>query len=52
MRRGDLLRAVLPLPVFDLATAVALVAYYQRHNLAAYRSHRQRTLKRLAELSP
>jgi hypothetical protein len=32
--------------------ALALVAYYQRHNLAAYRAHRKRTLARLAALGP
>ena len=47
-----LLRAALPLPVLDPALALALVAYWQRRNLAAYRSHRQRTLQRLAAQGP
>jgi hypothetical protein len=47
-----LLRAALPLPVLDPALALALIAYWQRHNLAAYRSHRQRTLQRLAAQGP
>ncbi|MGI8913552.1 MAG: hypothetical protein ACR2JY_07165, partial [Chloroflexota bacterium] len=56
-----LLRAALPLPVLDVALALALVAYrqrhnlaayWQRHNLAAYRSHRKRTLQRLAAQGP
>jgi len=47
-----LLRAALPLPVLDPTLALALVAYWQRHNLAAYQSHRKRTLERLAEQGP
>jgi hypothetical protein len=47
-----LLRAALPLPVLDPALALALVAYWQRHNLAAYRSHRKRTLRRLTAQGP
>jgi hypothetical protein len=47
-----LLRAALPLPVLDVALALALVAYIQRHNLAAYRSHRKCTLQRLAAQGP
>jgi hypothetical protein len=47
-----LLRAALLLPVLDPALALALVAYWQRHNLAAYRSHRKRTLQRLAARGP
>jgi len=47
-----LLAAVLPLPRFDPAAALALVAYQQRHNLAAYSSHRKRTLQHLAEHAP
>ncbi len=42
-----LLRAALPVPVLDVALALALVAYTQRRNLAAYRSHRKRTLRQL-----
>ena len=48
----QLLRALLPLPCFDLAAALALVAYQQRHNIAAYRSHRKRTLRRLVGQGP
>ena len=40
---------VLPLPVFDPAAALALLAYQRQRKAAAYYSHRQRTLKRLAE---
>ena len=47
-----LLRAALPLPVLDVALALALVAYWQRHNLAAYRSHRKGFLQRLREQPP
>jgi len=39
-----LLRVVLPQPVFDRAAALELLAYQQRHKLAAYRSHRRRRL--------
>ena len=45
-----LLRALLPQPAFDLAAALALLHYQQRHKAAAYRSHRKRTLRRLDEL--
>ena len=47
-----LLRAALPLPVLDAALALAHLAYWQRHNLAAYRSHRKRTLQRLVAQGP
>jgi hypothetical protein len=40
------------LPQALQALALALVAYIQRHNLAAYRSHRQRALQRLAAQGP
>jgi hypothetical protein len=45
-----LVRALLPHPVFDPPTALALLAYHQRRQAAAYRSHRKRRLKRLDEL--
>ena len=45
-----LLRALMPPPVFDVKAALALLAYQQRHNVAAYRSHRKRRLRRLDEL--
>ena len=35
-----LLRALLPLPVWDVAAALAWVAYQQRRKTAAYRAHR------------
>jgi len=44
-----LLRAALPLPTLDVTLALALVNYTQCHNLAAYRSHRKRTLQYLAQ---
>jgi hypothetical protein len=44
-----LLRAVLPLPRFDPAAAVALLAYLRQRKAAASYSHRKRQLKRLAE---
>ena len=47
-----LLRALLPLPVWDVAAALALVAYQQRHKTAAYRSHRKRRLHDLMALGP
>lgn len=45
-----LLRALLPLPVFDATAALDLLAYQRRRKLAAYCSHRRRTLRRLDEL--
>ena len=45
-----LLRALLPLPALDVAAALALVAYQQRHKTAAYRSHRKRRLQALMAL--
>lgn len=44
-----LLRTVLPLPTFDPAAALALLADQRQRKAAAYRSHRKRTLKRLVE---
>jgi hypothetical protein len=49
---GLLLRALLPLPVWDVAAALAWVAYQQRRKTAAYRSHRQRRLRDLMALGP
>ena len=49
---GLLLRALLPLPPLDVAAALALVAYQQRHKTAAYRSHRKRRLLTLQALGP
>ena len=46
-----LLRAILPQPLFDANAALALLAYQRRRKAAAYRSHRKRTLNRLAERS-
>jgi len=48
----QLLRALLPLPCFDLTAALALLAYQQRHNTAAYQSHRKRTLQLLTGQAP
>ncbi len=45
-----LVRALLPLPIFDLEAALALLSYQQRHRAASYRSHRKRKLRRLDEL--
>jgi hypothetical protein len=42
-----LLRVVLLQPLFDRAAVLALIAYQQRHKLAAYRSHRQRRLRQV-----
>jgi hypothetical protein len=47
-----LLRALLPLPGWDVAAALAWVAYQQRRKTAAYRSHRQRRLRDLMALGP
>jgi len=47
-----LLGTLLPLPVRDVAAALALVAYQQRHKTAAYRSHRKRHLLALQALGP
>lgn len=46
-----LLTAVLPKPVFNLASALRWVIYYQKRNHAAYLSHRKTKLARLAALS-
>jgi hypothetical protein len=45
-----LLRALLPLPTFDLEAALALLSYQQRRKVASYRSHRKRKIRRLDEL--
>jgi hypothetical protein len=45
-----LLQAALPQPVLDLPAALALIASQQRHNYAAYRSHRKRLLAQLQGL--
>ena len=45
-----LLRAVLPLPPFTVAAALALLAYQQRRKATAYRSHRKRRLRQLEAL--
>jgi hypothetical protein len=45
-----LLRAALPQPVLDLPAAVALIAYQQRHNYAAYCSLSLRLLAQLQGL--
>jgi hypothetical protein len=42
-----LLRVALPQPALDLPAAVALIAYQQRHNYAAYCSHGKRLLARV-----
>ena len=47
-----LLRALLPLPVLDVAAALALVAYQQRRKTAAYCSHRKRRLLALQARGP
>ena len=49
---GALLRALLPLPAWDVAAALAWVAYQQRRKTAAYRSHRKRRLLALQALGP
>lgn len=45
-----LLQVALPQPVLDLPAALALIAYQQRHNYAAYCSHRKRLLAQLQKL--
>ena len=45
-----LLQAVLPQPVLDLPAVLALIAYQQRHNYAAYCSHRKGLLAQLQGL--
>ena len=47
-----LLRVTLPQPLFDRPAAVVLIAYQQRHKLAAYRSHRTRRLRRALATLP
>jgi len=43
----QLLMVVLPKRHLDAKTAIALIDWIQRHNYAAYCSHRRRTLRRL-----
>ncbi|HEU5382104.1 MAG TPA: hypothetical protein VFV38_42350 [Ktedonobacteraceae bacterium] len=45
-----LLQVALPQPVLDLPAVLALIAYQQRHNFAAYCSHRKRLLAQLQGL--
>ncbi len=45
-----LLQVALPQAVLDLPAALALIAYQQRHNYAAYCSHRKRLLAQLQGL--
>ena len=45
-----LLQVSLPQPVLDLPAVLALIAYQQRHNYAAYCSHRKRLLAQLQGL--
>lgn len=47
-----LLTAVLPALVFDIRTALEQARYYQKRNLAAYRSHRKAKLAQLAAFAP
>jgi len=47
-----LLRAVLPLPVLDIAATLDLVSYQQQRKRAAYCSHRKRILRQLGLLHP
>jgi hypothetical protein len=47
-----LLRALLPLPAWEVAAALAWVAYQQGRKTAADRSHRQRRLLKLLALGP
>jgi hypothetical protein len=45
-----LLGSVLPRPTFDVQSVLALVAYWQQRNHAAYVSHRKRRLALLNQL--
>jgi hypothetical protein len=45
-----LLQVALPQPGLDLPAVLALIAYQQRHNYAAYGSHRKRLLAQLQGL--
>jgi len=47
-----LLRALLPLPVLDIAATLDLVSYQQQRKRAAYCSHRKRLLRQLGLLHP
>jgi hypothetical protein len=40
-----LLRALLPLPVWDAAAALAWIVYHQRHKWRAYWAHRRKRLR-------
>ncbi|EFH81449.1 hypothetical protein [Ktedonobacter racemifer] len=45
-----LLQVVLPQPVLDVPAVLTLISYQQRHNYAAYCSHRKRLLAHLQGL--
>jgi hypothetical protein len=45
-----LLCSLLPRPVFDVQSVLAMVTYWQHRNPAAYVSHRKRRLARLHSL--
>jgi hypothetical protein len=45
-----LLCSILPRPVFDVQSVLAIVTYWQQRNHAAYISHRQRRLALLHSL--
>ena len=47
----QLLVTVLPRPQFDAAAILEVIAYLQRCNHAAYRSHRKRRIRRLLQLN-
>jgi hypothetical protein len=46
-----LIKAVLPMKIFDFTRALTIVRYYQRRNYGAYLAHRKKKLKKYVDLA-